>query len=182
MAQQTGRVPVRQVAALVVGARGETTVDALAVTGTTYGGAATLRITVDHESGTLAHDRVSECFRYDFRHSLDDHVPHRLSRCPGGAPIALRPSPPPPGVSDKTAATVRRVLAALSGAQRRDPAAVRRQLVRAVGPGVQIDVQATGRGLSVSVRSADQCLSASVSAAGAVTVGQPAHGTSCRGG
>jgi hypothetical protein len=87
--------PAASAAARVVGAAGDTTIDALKVKGTTRDGEVLLRITVaEGDQGFDPGTPTTRCYRYDLRHGNDDETPHRVDPCPGLAPLVL-PSPPP---------------------------------------------------------------------------------------
>ncbi|HZZ97982.1 MAG TPA: hypothetical protein VFE19_13245 [Jatrophihabitantaceae bacterium] len=174
-------ISARSAAALVVGSRGDTRIDALQADGTTYRGSVILRISVEQNSGLVSHQQSTECFDYRFRHRLDDHVPHPRPSCPSSAPLSLRPSTAP-GVSARTVRAVRRAVAALPAAQRVRVTPVRQAVVAALGPGYTVIAQPQAGGVQVRVTSGNQCMTATVASGGAVHTSTPMNGTDCAGG
>jgi hypothetical protein len=176
-----GRPPISasDAAWAVVGTGVDDTINALSATGTTYAGSVVLRITVNHST----FDEYTSCYRYSFKHSVDDFRPAKLKTCPTSAPLTLT-SPPPEPVVDTPAriAALTALLHHLTPAQRNDPASIRSELVAIFPPPISVYADKISDGtVEVGARTFDTCVAAYVSPQDQVSV-HPAHGADCHGG
>ena len=174
-------VPVADAAYGVVGDLPEASIKALRADGTTWQGTVVLAIQVTTDPDSMTQDTFRGCFRYDFRHTLADSTPHRVSSCPAAPVLSLRPPAPPPTVD---AAAVRRALTALTPGQRLRLPAVRQAVQAAVGPAFAVDVEpptptaAYRPNILISIRSNPPlaCLTAYITPHGSIKVSAPLLG------
>lgn len=183
MTRDRGPLPARAAAVEVTGQTSDTTIAALAATGSTWGGTITLRIVVSGTSGTSgSEDRASGCFTYHFAYPRtdDNGHPHEVS-CGSRRPLDLTQPPQPTGVTASTRRVVTQVLMHLSAIDRAAAPAVRRSLSRALGADYTIDVGNQDHVVLGFVRYGEQCLTIAASRAH-TTVKGPLHGDDCFGG
>jgi hypothetical protein len=173
--------PSRWAAWTVAGHRGDTTIDAVSATGTTWNGSLVLRITVDLARNGFDRDRTTRCYRYDFRHiDTDDNVPHRLDHCPPTPVLVLTAPPPAPALDAADAHTLAQALNALPA---RTVPAVQRLLASRFGPPA-VTSAAPGVGditFAVNDGYGQRCLHGTLPPRGPARI-IAAHGTDCRGG
>ncbi|MEO9240679.1 MAG: hypothetical protein ABI418_21620, partial [Jatrophihabitantaceae bacterium] len=81
-------IPAEWAAYQVAGRVGDTTIEAMSATGTTWQGSVVLRITVTIPHTGFGQDETSiRCYSYGFQHRIEDYQPHRLGHCPAGAAL-----------------------------------------------------------------------------------------------
>lgn len=183
MTQIRGPLPARAAAGRVTGAVNGTTIQAVALHGTTWGGTVTLRISVELDGGApfQQSQRTTRCYRYDFAYPRrsDDGRAHETT-CPTTRAIDVDQPPLPAGITAGTRTTARRALTALSADRRNDDTAIRAALVTALGTDYTMSVSLEIPHF-VWIRYGDGCLTAQVSAH-TLHVGQPQFGDACFGG
>lgn len=173
-------IPAQDAAWAVAGHVNGTTIEALRAEGTTWRGTVVLRIEVDQSTAWTSH-RATRCYEYDFRHSIDDFRPHHRA-CPRTSPLVLTSPPSPPPLTDAALARLRRTLAALDPAHRRDPTAVQRATATVFGPPAHVGAVRVSTGVELGVRSGDECVTAEVPPTGSPIIGPERRGADCRGG
>jgi hypothetical protein len=176
-------VPSTAAAWQVVGQKGDTTVDVLTATGTTWKGSVTLRVTVDITAGDFEKDTATRCYRFAFdRSDQNDADAHALTRCPTGAAIALASPAAGPALSATEARELGAALGRLSAKQRGAPETVRHLLAGRFPPPSTTTVgRVTATAVSIDVHYQDRCLIGELPAIGTPRIVAGA-GTDCRGG
>lgn len=183
MTRSRGPLPARAVALAVAGHGIDDTIDALAADGTTWGGSATIRISVENHNGTFGSiEDSSACFRYRFTYprASDWGKPHRVN-CDEVHVIDLTTPALPAGITATTRQTLLRVDAHLTAMQRSDATELARSVRAALGPDYTISGAPEGSGVFVSVRYGDGCISMDTSEP-ITRISQPIQGPACFGG
>ncbi|SHH00224.1 hypothetical protein SAMN05443575_3061 [Jatrophihabitans endophyticus] len=180
MTRVRGPIPARVAAASVTGTAADTTIDAMAVRGSTWGGSVVLRIVVNRHAVDVRGSTATRCYRYSFAYPrASDWGKAHETTCPTTRPLDVEHPAMPAGVTARTRVVTVRTLAGLHGDRAR-AAAVRAALVAALGSDYTVTV---GRQLPhyVWIRYGDECLTAQV-AARTTHVDQPRSGDDCFGG
>lgn len=184
MTRPRGPVAARAVALAVAGQGTDDTIDALAADGTTWGGSATIRISVENQNGAFGSTEDSTaCFRYRFTYprASDWGQPHQLN-CDEVHVVDLTRPALPSGITSATRTTLLHVVARLLAAQRADAAVLTQSIRTTLGPDYTIAGAAQGAGGFVWVRYGDGCISVDASDPNRPQVGQPIQGLACFGG
>ena len=184
MTRVRGPLPARAAALQVTGKTPDTTIQALAATGSTWGGVVTLSIEVADNNGSFGTARqVIRCFTYRFAYprNPDYGMPHP-QECGQQPPLDLTSPPlPPNGVDARTRTAVQKALSTLPPTRRGDSDAVKAALAHALGPDYLIEGGSENGGAFAWVRYGDQCLTAQTSST-EQRVSQPRNGVNCYGG
>jgi hypothetical protein len=157
----------------------ESKVDVLQADGTLWNGELVLRITADTPTDTLVN-----CYRLDFRHTMNDATPHAV-RCPGTATITLT-SPAGPTVDDTVRNRLVGLLNAIPPPQRATGETVRTTLTHAF-PALAVSAdRRTDGSWQLAITNypvgATSCLFAKLPPSGPAQVGPVNTGLACRGG
>jgi hypothetical protein len=156
----------------------DSSVDVLQAYGTLWNGELVLRITADTPTDTLVN-----CYRLDFRHTMNDATPHAV-RCPGKAPITLT-SPAEPTVDDTVRNRLVGLLNAIPRAQRATGETVRTTLTHALPALVVSADRSTDGSWQIAITNypvgATSCLLAKLPPSGPAQVGPVNWGLACRG-
>lgn len=184
MTQVRGPLPARAAALKITGQTPDTTIQAIAAKGSTWGGVVTLKIDVtDHNGSFGTAQHVIRCFTYRFAYprNPDYGTPHPL-KCGQRPPLVLTSPPlPPDGVDARTRTAVQKALSTLPPTRRGDSDAVKAALAHALGPDYLIEGGSQHGGSFAWVRYGDQCLTAQTSPT-EQRVSQPRNGVNCYGG
>lgn len=162
MLRSNNDIPTRDAAWLVVGQVGNTTIDALRATGTTWSGEVVLRIRVERDPGQFSSSTAVRCYRYVLRHRVRDYEPQRLGRCPTGRPLVLQAPPPPPSLPPGALDLLTKTLASLDPTTRGSADGVA-SAVRGAFAGSDGRVETTvvpGGVIGVAVSAGRDCLAA----------------------
>ena len=170
MSQDPAERSANDAAWLVVGQNGDTTIEALEATGTTYDGTVVLRITVQG-SGTFADDTATRCYSYHLVHRIGASTPTALT-CPPVQPVRLTsPAAKPDLTTAAEMSRFHRVLADVRPSGATYAARVVAALTAAFPPPLVVSAAYIQRGvLQAAVRSSATCLVGYVSATRQITI------------